>query len=169
MMTKEKNQGRQAALKELGIDPKDSKTLSMVKALIESQKTPEQKDAEKKAEEQSKVEEANHRASIAEAKAEAMQMGVKPQFVDDLVTLVAAKLTEDGDMKTIIGEFKTKYPVWFGTADDDKDKDKKGQKGTGGSVKGSKDKDGKDKDSSLGARLAAQRKPTSGKKSYWGK
>ena len=173
MMTREKNQGRSAALKELGIDPKDSKMVAMVKALIESQKTDEQKAAEKDAENQTKMNEAEQRAQVAEAKAEAMMLGVKTQYVDDVVTLALAKMTDDSDLKTIIGEFKTKYPVWFGESgkeDDDKDKSKgkTGQKGTGSSVKDSgKEKGGENK--SLGARLAAQRKTGNKKSSYWGK
>lgn len=174
MMTREKNQGRNAAFKELGIDPKDTKAIAMVKALIESQKTDEQKAAEKDAEAQNKAHEAEQRAQIAEAKAEAMMLGVKTQYVDDVVTLALAKMTEDSDLKTIIGEFKTKYPVWFGESDDKDDdkgkgaKDKKtGQKGTGSSVKNS-DKDKGSESKGLGARLAAQRKTGAKKSSYWG-
>lgn len=174
MMTREKNQGRSAALKELGIDPKDSKMVAMVKALIESQKTDEQKAAEKDAENQTKMNEAEQRAQIAEAKAEAMMLGVKTQYVDDVVTLALAKMTEDSDLKTIIGEFKTKYPVWFGESEDDdkgskdKGKGKTGQKGTGSSVKTSKEDKGKGEEKGLGARLAAQRRSTGKKSSYWG-
>lgn len=172
MMTREKNQGRNAVYKELGIDPKDSKTINMFKAFIESQKTDEQKASEKEAENQSKVTEAEKRAQVAEAKAEAMMLGVKSQYVDDIVTLALAKMTEDSDLKTIIGEFKTKYPVWFGESEDDdkggkdKEKGKTGQRGTGSSVKTSKEDKGKE-EKGLGARLAAQRK-TSKKSSYWG-
>lgn len=172
MMTREKNQGRSAALKELGIDPKDSKMVAMVKALIDSQKTDEQKVAEKDAENQSKMNEAEQRAQVAEAKAEAMMLGVKTQYVDDVVTLALAKMTEDSDLKTIIGEFKTKYPIWFGESDDDKDKNKEkgktGQRGTGSSVKTSKEDKNKGEEKGLGARLAAQRRGTGKKSSYWG-
>lgn len=170
MMTKEKNQGRLAALKELGIDPKDTKAVNMVKALIESQKTDEQKAAEKKSEDEAKVAEANQRALIAEAKAEAMLLGVKAKFVDDVVTLATTKMTDDSDLKTIIGEFKMKYPIWFGedSEDGEEEKDKTGKKGTGSSVKTNKnDKSGSEK--SLGARLAAQRKSSNKKSNYWGK
>ena len=174
MMTREKNQGRNAVYKELGIDPKDTKAIAMVKALIDSQKTDEQKAAEKESENQTKMNEAEHRAQVAEAKAEAMMLGVKVQYVDDIVTLALAKMTEDSDLKTIIGEFKTKYPVWFGESeDDDKDekdkgKGKTGQKGTGSSVKTSKEDKDKGEEKGLGARLAAQRRGTGKKSSYWG-
>ena len=174
MMTREKNQGRSAALKELGIDPKDSKMVAVVKALIESQKTDEQKAAEKDAENQTKMNEAEQRAQVAEAKAEAMMLGVKTQYVDDVVTLALAKMTEDSDLKTIIGEFKTKYSVWFGESEDDdkggkdKGKGKTGQKGTGSSITTSKEDKGKGEEKGLGARLAAQRRGTGKKSSYWG-
>ena len=173
MMTREKNQGRSAALRELGIDPKDSKMVAMIKAFIESQKTDEQKAVEKDAENQTKMNEAEQRAQVAEAKAEAMMLGVKTQYVDDVVTLALAKMTEDSDLKTIIGEFKTKYPVWFGESEDDekggkdKGKGKIGQKGTGSSIKPSKEDKGKE-EKGLGARLAAQRRGTGKKSSYWG-
>lgn len=173
MMTREKNQGRNAVYKELGIDPKDTKTVNMFKAFIESQKTEEQKAAEKETENQNKVNEAEQRALVAEAKAEAMMLGVKTQYVEDVVTLALAKMTEDSDIKTIIGEFKTKYPVWFGESseEDDKAKDKgkgkTGQKGTGSSVKNSNKEKGNE-EKGLGARLAAQRKSSGKKSSYWG-
>lgn len=173
MMTREKNQGRNAVYKELGIDPKDSKAIAMVKALINSQKSDEEKAAEKDAENQAKMNEAEQRAQFAEAKAEAMMLGVKTQYVEDVVTLALAKMTEDSDLKTIIGEFKTKYPVWFGESESDDDKDDKkgktGQKGTGSSVKSSKDDKKGTETKSLGARLAAQRRGNGKKSSYWGK
>ena len=69
-----------------------------------------------------------------------MQLGVQPKYVEDVVALALSKLTDDSDLKTIIGELKIKYPVWFEESEedekDDKKKDKKvGQKGTGSSIK----------------------------------
>lgn len=156
MMTKEKNQGRAAVLRELGIDPKDTKMVNMVKALIESQKSDEQKEAEKNNEAQEKVREATERALKAECKAEAMALDAKKEFVDDVVVLAMAKYNEDADFKTLIGEIKTKYPNFFGKSDEDEKPT--GKKGTGSALK----KDGKAKgngedEKSLGKRLAAQR------------
>lgn len=175
MMTREKNQGRNAVYKELGIDPKDTKAVNMFKAFMASQKTDEQKAAEQESENQTKLNEAEQRALVAEAKAEAMMLGVKSQYVEDVVTLALAKMTDDSDLKTVIGEFKTKYPVWFGESEKDDDKDDKGkgktgQKGTGSSVKNSdKEKKGEEDKKGIGARLAAQRKTSNKKSSYWGK
>lgn len=168
MMAKEKSQGRIAALNELGVNPKDAASLAKVKEFIESQKTDDQKIQEKRLEEQAALNEANKRAVIAEAKAEAMVLGAKSQYVDDLVTLALSKVSEDSDMKTLLGELKIKYPVWFESANDNDPKDK-GKKGTGSTVGGAgSKKDGKE-NSGLGARLAAQRKGgNTAKKSYWG-
>lgn len=184
MMAREKHQGANSVYKELGIDPKDTKAIGLVKALIASQKTDEQKAAE-----QSKaLVEAQNKAALSEAKAEAMMMGVQPQFVEDAVTLAMAKMKNDegSDIKTVLGELKTKYPVWFGKAagqdDDDKkdsksgakDKDKAkeekkktvGQRGTGSTVKTNTSKDEKE-EKSLGARLAAKRRSQNQRKSLW--
>ncbi len=66
MMTREKNQGRNAVYKELGLNPKDKNMVNMFKAFIESQKTDEEKAAEKEAENQTKINEAEQRAMVAE-------------------------------------------------------------------------------------------------------
>lgn len=174
MMTREKNQGRAAVLRELGIDPKDTKAMAMVKALFESQKTDEQKAAEKAAADSEKQAADERRILVAEAKAEAMMLGVQPQYVEDVVDLALAKMakSDDGaDLKSIIGEYKTKYPVWFKA--DDKGGDngagkKAGQKGTGSSIKSDNGGKGGSESKGLGARLAAQRK-SGVKSSYWGK
>lgn len=166
MMTKEKKQGRAAAFKELGINPKDTKTISMFKAFVASQKSDDEKEAERQSEEAAKLEEANNRAMIAEAKAEAMLLGVQPKYVEDIIALAISKIKDDdSDIKTIIGEYKTKYPDWF---KESKEEEKKGQKGTGSSVKTGKEKAGKEETKGMGARLAAQRKTNNKKSSYWG-
>lgn len=180
MMTREKRQGMAAVYKELGIDPKDTKAVAMVKALIASQKTDEQKAAEKQAEDAAKAKEADERVAKAEIKAEAMVLGIKREFVEDMVALVMSKKTEDSDIKTLLGEYKKKYPAWFedGSEEDDDDgkagkgaKGKTGQRGTGSSIKG--DNGGKKNNKagdnqSMGQRLAARRKASAPKKSYWG-
>lgn len=168
MMAKEKNQGRNSVYNELGIKPGDKKTLAMIKSFIESQKTDEQKAAEAEQSSNKELEEANRKVIIAEAKAEAMMLGIKKQYVEDAVTLVIAKIeNEEADAKTALGELKSKYPVWFEKEDD---KNSTGKKGTGSSIK-SKGNNGSKKDSeenNLGARLAAKRK-SGVKNSYWGK
>ena len=137
------------------------------------QKSDEEKAAEKESENQTKINEAEQRALVAEAKAEAMLLGVKSQYVEDIVTLALSRMTEDADLNTIIGEFKTKYPTWFGESDDaegkNKGNDKIGQKGTGSSVKNADKSKNGDESKGIGARLAAQRKSSNKKSNYWGK
>lgn len=163
---REKEQGRNSVYKALGLDPKDKKTIEAVKSFIESQKTEEQKNAEREAENNTKLLELEQRAVLAEAKAEVMALGVKGQFVDDAVTLALAKVNDDNDLKTVISSFKDKYPIWFKPSEEDKGS--VGQRGTGSSVNNSKEtNDGKHKNG-LGARLATQRRGNHKKSSYWG-
>lgn len=173
MMTREKNQGKAAAYKELGIDPSNTRMVKMFQAFIESQKTDEQKELEKDIEVKEKQKEAERRVIMAEAKAEAMMLGVKSQYVEDAVTLALSKIKDDNtDLKTILTELKEKYAVWFEEPEDDddkgKDKQKTGKKGTGASIKEKGKKTGKEESGSLGSRLAAQRRGTPVKKSWWG-
>lgn len=172
MMTREKKQGRNSAYNELGIDPNDTKTIEFVKAIVGAQNGQAQEagDTGNVAEQQNEqLAEAEHRAAVAEAKAEAMVLGVKPQFVDDVVTLATVRIAEQegAEFKTIIGELKQKYPVWFGNADDD-DSHNAGQKGTGSSINSDSGSNGSNKEDGLGKRLAAQRKPSKKNFSYWG-
>lgn len=168
MMTKEKQQGRNAVFNELGIDPNDTKTIEMVKAIMAAQKQDEEPPVAPSAD----LVEAQHRADVAEAKAEAMMLGAQPKFVDDIVTLATAKLQDSGetDFKTVIGQIKEKYPVWFGKADDNDSSSNVGRRGTGASL-GSASGSGSSSSNapSLGARLAASRTSRKPKSSYWNK
>lgn len=162
MMTREKNQGRNAALKELGIDPKDTKTVKMIQAFIASQKSGEEDTPAVDTEAQQKIQEATERALKAECKAEAMALGAKKEFVDDVVVLAMAKYDEDADFKTLIGEIKTKYKTFFdGESEEEKPT---GKKGTGSALKTGK-KGKTEETKSLGSRLAAQRVGTAKKSS----
>lgn len=179
MMAREKKQGRMALLKELGYkDEETAKSASKsYNAWLEAQKSDEEKRKDSEEKNNEAIREAQAKAEISEAKAEALLLGCEPKYVDDVIALAVAKKTEDGDFKTIIGDLKKKYPVWFDKSSDDDDDDdgkedekkKEGQKGTGGSVSKSKSKSGKNGDEkSLGARLAAARRAQGGnKKSFW--
>lgn len=172
MMAREKKQGVRSVLKRLGITKLDEKTEKKIKDFLESEKSDAQKQAEAAVKENTELEEANKRALTAEIKAEAMQAGAQVQYVDDIVTLIFAKVdNEEGlDASTAISELKTKYPVWFTTkeTDDDNKKKKVGDKGTGSSVSTKKTKS-EDGEKNIGTRLAANRRKASGKKSYWSK
>lgn len=163
MMAREKQQGRNAAFNELGIDPNDTATMDLIRTILTVQKQNEEPPVAPSAE----LVEAERRADIAEAKAEAMMLGASPQYVDDIVTLATAKLDVAGetDFKAVLESIKTKYPVWFGVKGDD---DKPGHKGTGSSLPSySGNNKGGSGELSLGQRLAASKKPTRAAKSYW--
>lgn len=166
MMAREKKQGRNSVFNELGINPNDKRMIKLVKSLTAKDSSDVSDEQDEGSE---KIAELEQRAMMAEAKAEAMMLGVKPQFVDDVVTLAYAKISEseeEKDFKTVIGELKSKYSLWFGKSDEDEEN--KGQKGTGSSVNPGSSSNGS-KEESIGKRLAAQRKPKGKNFSYWGK
>lgn len=189
MMANEKKQGRAAAFNEMGINPNDPNATNMInmfKAFVSSMKTDEQKAQEQTAAQQIALAESQSKLQRAELKAEALQLGANPEFVDDIVTIAVSKMDDKTDAKTVIGELKTKYSVWFTPVSEDNNDDKgKGQKqqnnnqqqnnnggtgqnGTGTSVGNGSKKAGTDKGTSgLGARLAAQRNQATQKKSFW--
>ncbi len=172
MMAREKKQGAQSVLNRLGIKKLDAGLEKEIKDYLESKKTDAQKQAEAAVNENKAIEEANNRALAAEIKAEAMQAGAQTQYVDDIVILIMAKASKESelDIETAISEIKTKYSVWFTSSSEEDAKGKKksvGEKGTGSSVSSGKDKQEKGKN--LGERLAANRRKSSGKKSYWSK
>ena len=148
---------------ELGIDPKNAEQIKTVKAFVESQKTDAQKATEKALAENEALKEAEDRVKIAEAKAEVMMLGIKPQFVEDAVVLALAKTTDERDIKSVLAEFKTKYPVWFNSEEEKK----KQAKGTGSSLKNQSGKNDKTGEKGIGARLAAQKRGSKTKSSYW--
>lgn len=171
MMAREKKQGRNSVYNELGIDPNDARSIELIKTLMGAQKAQGEQDATAvAAEADQRLIEAENRALMAEAKVEAMELGVQPQFVDDVVTLAMARMAEQGEgaeFKTIIGEMKTKYSAWFTPSGDERDS--KGQKGTGSSIPPESGSNASKKDDGIGKRLAAQRKPSKKNFSYWGK
>lgn len=174
MMAREKKQGRAALLKELGYEDEKAaiNASKSYNAWLQAQKSDDEKAADEKAANDRALLEAQTKAELSEAKVEAMMLGCQPAYVEDVIALAVAKKTDDGDFKTIIGDLKKKYPVWFGEFSDDDEEEKKkeekkkeGQKGTGGSVGKSKEK--KEEEQSLGTRLAAARRVKSDKKSFW--
>ena len=124
MMAREKNQGRAAAFSELGLDPNDANMMNMFKAFVSAMQSGSGQDNQQSAQQQIKIAEAESRAKKAEAKAEAMQLGVNPQYVDDAVTIIMSKLDDNNDVKTLVGELKTKYPAWFNVEQQNQNDDK---------------------------------------------
>lgn len=164
MMAKEKKQGRSSAFNELGIDPSNKKMVEAAKAFFSKLSGGDSVDDDASdAVDDGKAAELESELVVANAKVAAMKQGVNPQYVDDVVTLISARMKQDESAKldTAIGELKKKYPSWFVVEQNSKNV---GKFGTGSSVSANSGKSGND---SLGKRLAAQRKVSSNKKSYW--
>lgn len=164
MMAKEKKQGRSSAFNELGIDPSNKKMVEAVKAFFSKLSGGDSADDDASdAVDDGNAAELESELVVANAKVAAMKQGVNPQYVDDVVTLISARMKQDESVKldTAIGELKKKYPSWFVVEQNSKNI---GKFGTGSSVSANSGKSG---DNSLGKRLAAQRKVSSNKKSYW--
>lgn len=148
MMAAEKRQGRASVLSELGYDPKDKEAIAKLKALIDGNKTEEQKKADKEQELTNAAAEANRRAEAAERKLQALSSGCDPAAVDDVMTLASSRVTEEVDFAKALEQVKEKYPNFFGGTGSDS--------GTGRG-QGHKKHGEDNKPGSYGARLAANR------------
>ena len=169
MMAKEKQQGRNSVFNELGINPDDSETMELIKALIAVKSNSGSNNSGNGTANNNNAdfEAAKERAVIAELKLDAIKAGVSPQYVDDAVDLALARFTgENDDINTILSELKPKYPIWFNDSDDSENN--AGKKGTGSSLSSNKNGGGKNNEQvGIGKRLAGLRKPTQQKKSYF--
>lgn len=160
MMAKEKRTARQAILKELGLEYKDDKDfttqMANIKKTIDAGKTQQQLDSEAKKAAETARDEATAKATQLEMKVAALSAGVNPEYVDDIITLAASKVTEEKPIEKVVEEMKTKYPTMFGETQK--------SSGTGGSNRGSNRKTSEE---GLGARLAKSHKTSGGKSSYF--
>lgn len=154
MMANEKRQGKSSVFKELGIDSKDEKMIAMVKSFAESYSKGIDPGEKLQKEEALRLE-AEARAQKAETKLEAISLGAKSDFIDDIITIASSKLNDSNDLKTVLSDMKTKYPFWFNDAQGS-DSNTTGNSGTGSSVSSSSNV-GKNLQA-IGSRLAAQRK-----------
>ena len=119
-------------LKSLGVENSDSLQAIVKKAKEdeEANKTDlQKKDDELTATTKELVEEREARV-IAEAKLSAIQLGAKPELVDDLVIVAKAKVTKDKDINAVIAEMKdsTNGKIYFVTNDEEENETNK--KGT---------------------------------------
>lgn len=154
MMTKEKNEGRNAVLNELGVtDPTKAKELlTMAQQLVEAGKTPEQKAAEQSAESTQAIADATARAEAAEQKLTLTLAGANADTLNDVLTLAKARVTDGVDFGQAVEAVKAAYPAMFG-----------GTQGTAGTgAVGSTGKAGQGAALSYGARAAAIAKLSQG-------
>lgn len=163
MMAAEKNQGRMSVLKELGVE--DAKTakegLAKYKEMVDAQKTDAEKAAEQAASEKAAREAAESKASLLENKLSLVSLGVKSEFVEDVLLIATSRASESKPFSDVVSEMKAdeKYAAFFGVINS---KDV----GTGSKVDSKKphvDPDG------VGKRLAErQKQAVDQKKSYFG-
>ena len=152
-------QARAEVFKLLGIDEKDTQTIRAIKAFMDTQKN------KNNSGNNTANNEVEKRAIEAETKVDLMKNGVQPQYVDDAVIIVMAKMQgkKDTDTKSVVSELKNKYPNWFDAKKDDENN--AGKRGTGNVYNPAKNKE--KGSGSLGQRLAAQRKGNKPAKSFW--
>ena len=152
MMANEKRTARQALLKSLGIELKDGEkyedAIKRIKGTLDAGKTQAQLDAEAKIKAESERDEANKKVSALETKVAALSAGVKPEALDDVITLTQAKVLSGKTTDQALNELKTAYPVLFGEADKNN--------GTGSPNNPARNKSGNTE--SLGQRLAKNSK-----------
>lgn len=160
MMANEKRTARNAILKELGFDIKDDKnfkdTMKNIKDTLDAGKTQAQRDAEAKAAAETAKDEAEAKATKLEMKVAALAAGVNPDYLDDVIVLAQAKVSETNTVDKVMEEFKTKYSAFF--------KESSGGSGTGSSTNPPRKPPAGTE--GLGQRLAKVNKPAA-KSSYF--
>lgn len=125
---KVKNEAIAEYLKELGVEDGDTLKGIVTKAKEEEEKNKtdlERSNDTLTATTKELVAEREARI-MAEAKLSAIQLGAKPELVDDLVIIAKAKVTKDKDINAIIAEIKdsTSGKIYF--SDEDEEEKQKG-------------------------------------------
>lgn len=125
---KVKNDAIAEYLKELGVEDGDTLKGIVTKAKEEEEKnkTDLQKSNDTLTATTKELVAEREARIIAEAKLSAIQLGAKPELVDDLVIIAKAKVTKDKDINAIIAEIKdsTNGKVYF--SDEDEEEKQKG-------------------------------------------
>lgn len=131
LLGKEKESGKNAFLKELGVDDENSlkELLAKKREEEEKNKTELQKVQESVVKLQKELETEKNKTKLAETKLEALKLDAKPESVDDLVSLALTKVTDDKNINTVIGELKVSYPFYFVNKEEKEQEKHKGTKG----------------------------------------
>lgn len=123
MMAKEKNEGKRAVLKSLGFGNEDEakKAIGLYNALLQSQKTEEEKNAEELEKAKKETDEYRLRAEIAESKAVCLENGVDKDCIDDVLAIAKTKVTENSNLEKVLSDMKKdkKYASFFGSKSKD--------------------------------------------------
>lgn len=178
---KVKSEALSGFLKELGVE--DAEALKGIvtkhKETEEANKTELQKKEDVLTETTKELAREREGRILAEAKLSAVQLGAKPELVDDLVVIAKAKVTKEKDINAVIAEIKdsTSGKVYFKS--DDEEEEEAGKNKTKGKTvtrarvtkpseksKGKEEEEGKKEEhkGSMAERLLAGRKE---KKSHY--
>ncbi len=161
MTSREKKQGRKAALKDLGFaSEKEAKEeIAKYNEWKKSQMSPEEKVQADLDDANKGKSEAEQRAEAAESKLAAIKAGVNPDSVDDAIAIAMLKVSDDKSLDDVLKEMKTqqRYKGFFEDSD--------GGKGTGSDTKhkGSP----ADKATGIGKRLAEKNNIDTKKSSFF--
>lgn len=159
MMANEKRTARNALLKELGYEVKEgakaADIVKTVKGILDAGKTQQQLDQEARTKAEEDKTAAETKVSQLQAQVDVMKAGVKPDYVEDAITMLLPKVTEEKPLSKLLEEYKTKYPVWFGEGS---------SAGTGSPTNPPRGKGGET--AGMGKRLAQTNKPQA-KSSYF--
>lgn len=166
LLTREKEQGRNAILNELGVDDAE-----VLKQLLEEKR---QKEEDEKTELQKKeaalllAQQEKQRSDLEkqqlEAKLSAIALGVNPKRVDDVVTLAMVKVTDQKDLSEVLSEMKTAYSNTDFFVDSEEEGEE--QKGTRGKLNKDQGNGKEGKKTTIAERLLGNKKETK-KSSYF--
>lgn len=126
---KVKNEALSGFLKDLGVEDADALKgiVTKHKETEEANKTELQKKEDALTETTKELAREREGRILAEAKLSAVQLGAKPELVDDLVIVAKAKVTKDKDINAVIAEIKdsTSGKVYFKS--DEEETEEKGK------------------------------------------
>ena len=155
MLANEKRQGKQAILRALGIkDVNEGKS----KMQQQQQTNQQQLDEENQAAQllsnarQAQIN-AEARAQAAERKLAVLKLGVRPEYVDDVVFIASGKATDSEDFDAVISGMKETHSFYF-VQDNNSSQN---NNGTGGNANFKKQQQQQEQAGALGKRLAEQR------------
>ena len=131
-----KNEAVSAYLKNLGYEDESLReVLKKHKEDEDAKKTDLQKATDTLTETTKQLSEERKARQMAEAKLEAIKLGVRPDLVDDLVLIASAKATKDKSVSAVIAEMKegNTGKVYF-VSEEEKEEEGKKKKGQGTNI-----------------------------------
>lgn len=155
MLANEKRQGKQAILRALGIkDVNEGKSkMQQQQQTIQQQLDEENQAAQLLANARQAQAEAEQRAQAAERKLAVLKLGVRPEYVDDVVFIASGKATDSEDFDAVISGMKETHSFYF-VQDNNSNQN---NNGTGGNTNFKKQQQQQEQAGALGKRLAEQR------------